>query len=153
MLSLALTGNLKRLSCKLCEKDLKASFIKDAACLDFLRLRSCLRCLTMMTTAIISRSAPSTAIAIPIASTTSTLALLVAFRRGRSAFTYLAQVLPNLQQNACYVLQRGTSLLEAQIIATLRLSMWQWSATPQEQAYCTPVLKQVNQYRFFSLAY
>ena len=55
----------------------------------------------MMTkTAMTKNKAPRTASAMPIASTTSTLALLVESSSGRSAFTYLAQLAPNLAMEA-----------------------------------------------------
>jgi len=69
-----------------------------AECIDLvlLKLLSWRRWRMMTTTATSSRRAPSTARAMPMASTTSTLALLVESSSGRSALTYRAQLLPNL---------------------------------------------------------
>ena len=67
--------------------------------LDLLNIFSCFLCLMMMTTAMTRNKAPSTASAIPMASTTNTLALLVESSSGKSAFTYLAQLAPNLQDD------------------------------------------------------
>lgn len=61
----------------------------------------CLLCLMITMTAMMSRRAPSTASAIPMASTANTFALLLAFNSGKSALTYLAQLLAYLFTKIC----------------------------------------------------